>query len=360
MKKKSLRWLRITVLGLAASAQLASAQFFTNSGFGDLIAGFRKTGGNEGNYELLANIGNITNLLALSPGTTVNVSNVTSGVLSDTFPVGNGNIQWSVFSAFHTSTTTWTNSYGIWPQTTVWFTVSPGTNTTTQTTPPTRNSKNSQGALSTRMWSCAFNGENLSSGMGTTNADNNLFVVREPTSADNSGVNTTLDDFITGDLNNPGLGDFGGATIDFSVECTNPASFTSPTRSDFYQACPSGSTTNFEDPITLQTTGNCYFVGYFLMNANGTMTFTRAQSTTNSVPPPAPVLSVARSGSTATISFGTTNGATYSLIYTTGSGITTPRSTWSTLGTSITGTGGATNFTDTTSGGNRFYSVTAH
>jgi hypothetical protein len=358
MKKKSLPWLRIAVLGLVASAQLASAQYFTNSGFGDLIAGFRKTGANEGNYELLANIGNITNLLALSPGTTVNVSNVTTGVLSDTFPTGNGNIQWSVFSAFHTSTTTWTNSYGIWPQTTVWFTVSPGTNTTTQTTPPARNSKNSQGALSTRMWSCAFDAEGLSSGMGVTNADNNLYVVREPTSDDNSGVDTTLDDYIAGDLNNPGLGDFGGDTINFSVECTNPASFMSPTRSDFYQACPYGGSTNSEDPITLQTNGNCYFVGYFLMNPNGTMTFTRAQ--TSSAPPPAPVLSISHSGSTATISFATTNGANYSLIYTTASGIKTPRSTWSTLGTSITGTGGTTNFTDTTSGGNRFYSVTAH
>ena len=139
-KKKHLPWLRIGLLGLVSSAQLASAQYFTNAGFGDLIAGFRKTGVNAGNYELMANIGNVSNLLALSPGPTINIPNITTAVLSDTFPNGNANIQWSVFSSFKTATLTWTTSFGVFPSSTVWYTVSSGTNTTTQTTPPGRNS----------------------------------------------------------------------------------------------------------------------------------------------------------------------------------------------------------------------------
>lgn len=208
------------------------------------------------------------------------------------------------------------------------------------------------------MWSLAFGAETISSQLAVTNADNNSVLVREPVSDD--GTSTTLNDFISDQLN-PAFGDFGGGTINYSVECTNPASFTTPTRSDFYQSCPNSGGTTYTDPITGQTTGNCYLVGYFLMNPNGSMTFTRAQATaTNSVPPPAPVLSMKRSGNASTISFATTNGANYALIYTNSGGLKTPRSTWPILGSSIVGNGGTTNFTDTTTDTTRVYGVVAH
>ena len=206
------------------------------------------------------------------------------------------------------------------------------------------------------MWTCAFDAESISSGLAVTNADNNSVLVREPASDD--GTSTTLNDYIS-DQSTPSLGDFGGATLDFSVECTNPASFTSPTRSDFYQSCPNSGGTTYTDPITGQTTGNCYFVGYFLMNPNGTMTFTRAQTTTSG-PPPAPVLSIHRSGNTSTISFNTTNGANYTLVCTNTSGLSTPRGTWPTVGSPITGNGSPANLTDTTTDPRRVYSVIAH
>ena len=358
-KKKYLPWLRIGFFGLVSSAQLASAQNFTASTNGDLIAGFRKTGGNAGSYELVVDMGSVTNLLAMSPGATVTMSNLTSGVLSDSFPTGNGNLQWSVFSSFKNANAAWTTSFGVFPSSTVWYTFSSGTNTTTQTTPPARNSHSSQGVLDSRMWSVAFGAETISAAPpDVTNADNNSVLVREPTSDD--GSQTTLNDFITGDMNNPGLGDFGGNTINYSVECTNPATFTSPTRSDFYQSCPNSGTTTYTDPITGQTTGNCYFVGYFLMNTDGSLTFTRAQTNSSSGPPPAPVLSISRSGGTSTISFNTTNGANYTLVCTNTSGLLTPRGTWPVVGSSITGAGGPTNFTDTTTDTKRVYSVIAH
>lgn len=75
-KKKHLPWLKIAFLGLVSSAQLASAQYFTNAGYGDLIGGFRKTGSAAGNYELVVNLGNVSNLLALSAGTTITMSNI--------------------------------------------------------------------------------------------------------------------------------------------------------------------------------------------------------------------------------------------------------------------------------------------
>lgn len=79
-----------------------------------------------------------------------------------------------------------------------------------------------------------------------------------------------------------------------------------------------------------------------------------------SAAPPAPSLTVARTGNTSTISFNTTNGATYNLIFTNTAGLTAPRSTWIPLGSPIIGTGGATNFMDTSADPSRVYSVTVH
>jgi PKD repeat protein len=113
--------------------------------------------------------------------------------------------------------------------------------------------------------------------IGVSNADNNTVLVREPVSYSSF----ILTAFI-GDKNFPTNGDFGagGAPLTQSVENWTPASFTSSQRSDFYQVCPVGQT----DPINGLTNGSAYFVGYFLLNPDGTMTFTRASAT-----PPAPV-----------------------------------------------------------------------
>jgi hypothetical protein len=103
------------------------------------------------------------------------------------------------------------------------------------------------------------------------------------------------------------------------------------------------------------------YKGYFTLDlSTGTPHLTFTPSSSASTAPPAPTLTITQSGITNIISFGTTNGATYNLIYNTLSGLTSPRSTWPTLGSSIIGTGGVTNFTDTVTGSGRVYSVTAH
>jgi hypothetical protein len=104
------------------------------------------------------------------------------------------------------------------------------------------------------------------------------------------------------------------------------------------------------------------YMGYLKVDlSTGTphLTFTPAGAPFTA-PPPAPVLTITQSGITSVISFGTTNGATYNLLYNTLSGLTSPRSTWPTLGGPIIGTGGVTNFTDTNVTSGRVYSVTAH
>jgi hypothetical protein len=348
------RWLGISILSLLASSQFVEAQFFTTTGFGDMIAGFRKTGGNKGTYELVVNIGNVTNFLAVPAGSTIPVTAYSTTQLGNAFPNLN-NLQWSVFSTAQANSA-WTNSFGVFPSSTIWYTL-PATNTTTQSIPPTRLSHPNQGTLDQQILGVGNGATSISIALGATNVNNTTNLVREATALD--GSSSTLDDYIS-DAGNPSVGDFGGQIITYTVENTTPASFSSAQRVDFYQSVAASQKLvgTFIDPITGTTNGPAYFVGYFILSPSGTMTFTRATATVT--PPPAPVLTITRTNTTSYISFGTTNGATYNLIFTTLSGITSPRSAWTPIGSAITGNGSRTNFTDTTTDPGRFYSVTAH
>ena len=95
--------------------------------------------------------------------------------------------------------------------------------------------------------------------------------------------------------------------------------------------------------------------GYFKFGSDGSLTFTPAVS----APPPQPQLSVRRTGTTTTISFGTTSGAVYSLYSTNTAGLRSPVANWTLSGTTITGNGGTTNFTDVTTDASRVYRVKA-
>lgn len=348
------RWLGISFLGLLASTQFVDAQFFTTTGFGDMIAGFRKTGANKGTFQLVVNLGNVTNFLAVPAGSTIPVSAYSTTQLGNAFPNFN-NLQWSVFSAAQANSA-WTNGFGVFPSSTIWYTL-PSTNVGTQTTPPTRLTHPNQGTLNQQIQGLEGGASSISIALGATSTNNTTNLVREATALD--GSNQTLDDFIS-DANNAAIGDFGGQIIGYTIENTTPASFTSTQRVDFYQSVAASQKLvgTFTDPITHTTNGPAYFVGYFLLSSSGSMTFTRATATVT--PPPPPVLTITRTNNTSFISFNTTNGATYNLIFTTLSGISTARSSWTTAGGSITGSGGATNFTDTTTDPGRIYSVTAH
>jgi hypothetical protein len=142
----------------------------------------------------------------------------------------------------------------------------------------------------------------------------------------------------------------------FVVENSSLSPFTSPIVSDFFMEVP----LFFPDPLQDNATnGPTSYLGYFTFSPDGSLTFTR-KSNAAAPPPPAPTLSILRAGTTSTISFSTTNGATYSLIYTNPSGLSAPRSAWPMLGSPVIGTGGPTNFVDTTTAADRVYSVTAH
>ncbi|HEY1786643.1 MAG TPA: PKD domain-containing protein [Verrucomicrobiae bacterium] len=266
--------LKLGVLALLALPELAGAQtYFNYNETGDVLAGFRKTGTADTTAnEMVSDLGNVTNYLALSAGTTITITNFTAAQLTYAFANYN-NLQWSAFTTFQPGGIgfTWKTPLGNYPNDTMWLTL-PDTSLTVQTTPPSRQNTGSQ-ANQVRPMLGVGQGAVSISGFSAESPYNTNNVIVEPESYNQYDLTAEI-----GDANNTALGDFGsgGVPLPYSVENTTPASFTSSQRSDFYQLAPSDKT----DPITLQTGATPYFVGYFILNSAGTLTFTRASAVT--------------------------------------------------------------------------------
>ena len=329
-----------TFLGLSAFAQTAAAQVFTY-GANELVLGFRKTGANQGNYYLVADIGAGSTYLNLAPGATMSVPNFTTGQLSDSFTDLN-NLNWSVLGDPG-------SSLSGYPNNTLWLTV-PRTNTAVQSPAPPRLSYAGQQSVKIKILG-VFDGASTISSEIVADGDNTATAVREPVDLEPMA---DLNYFVGGgfDATASTLRD----TWVQNVENTTPASFTSAVRSDLYEIRPltDGQGNPIVDPHTGQSTGAGYYVGYFQLNTDGTMSFTRASV---SGPPPAPQLNITRTSTTSTISFLSANQATYTLYYTNSSGLSQPIANWPSSPTTIIGNGGNKSFIDTSADPNRFYRV---
>lgn len=354
-------------ISLLLFAEIAGAQTYTNSGYGDLMAGFRKTGSHAEPNELVVTIGNITNLLSLTVGTTINITSYSNVQITNMCPDDLNNLQWSVFASVRSHgfpDAPWITSAGSFPPATCWYTL-PRTNVNNQTTPPFRYSYPQQGSLRSAIGGVINGAVGISQSIGVSNLFNNYLLVTEPV-ADGNSLSTSI-----GDRTTPSLGDFGGTTFGYSVENTTPSTFSSAQRADLYQSCataPGPTGVSMVDPTTGQASGQDYYVGYFTLNTDGTMTFTRDTQTVVNNPPPPVLLSIISTGTpsgggdtqvTSTISFGTTNGATYTLYFTNSTGLTSPLTNWPSLG-SLTGDGLTHSFTNSSTDMNRFYVVGGH
>ncbi len=299
MKKSSLKrlGLNLALLAVVALPGVATAQQFVYNATGDVLACFRKmnpTGGDQGNYELVLNLGSATNLLKVSSGSQITLTNVTYSALTNAFMDTAGSepvlaeIQWSATASVplqpgsgRGNNVPWVTPLGAFPANTLWFTL-PATAINVQTAPPSRFGFAVAGNYQVGMAEIGSGAISISGFLGASNANNNAYLVREPDIAYNT---YDLTAFI-GDAANNSLGDFGSSGTSAMpsgvVENKTPNPFTSAQRDDFYMLCPTGTT----NPIT-GSTNDSYFVGYFILNPNGTMTFTRAA--TNSVTPPAVV-----------------------------------------------------------------------
>jgi hypothetical protein len=333
-------------LAMLASADAARAQFFSYSGKGDLLAGFRKPG--VGTYELVVNLGNVTNYLALTPGTTISITNFSPAQLSDAFPSYSG-LNWSAFATF---TGPPNSTYAGYQLDTIWYTV-PRSDFNTPSTPPTRRSTSAQALVLSEIDSIGKGAHTTSVNIGSNYVDNTSMLVKELAS-DSHNLNLSV--FIS-NPQDATIGDFGG-NLPSTAEYTTPTPFNSAVRSDLYQSVPTG----YNDPNSGTTSGAAYLVGYFTLNPAGTMTFTRGSGAVVPNPPPPPqIVGITRVGSLSTIYFTTTNGTyTYGLSYTDSTGLKTPSSNWSVSPNTVVGNGATNSLTDTTTDATRVYRVNVH
>ncbi len=334
------RWSPFLLAACLVMPEAANAQYYT-SGFGDVNLGFRKTNP-SGNYELVVNAGNITNLLAKTPGSVTTITSFSASQLSDAFSDFN-NLEWSASAGFSTF-----GAWGGFPQNTIWFT-QPRVNASTPSSAPARMSGNAQALVMQRITSIGGNAHSLSIQLGTTGTDNNSTVVREPV-ANSFDYSVQIKSKV-----DPSVGNFQDY-LPSPAENTTPAGFTSqssPSVCDLYQSVP----VNSVDPNTGNTSGAAYFVGFFTLNTDGTMTFTRASA--NAPQPPVPTITAfTRTNTTSYVSFTTTNDAsfTYTLYFTNSAGLTTSVTNWPHSG-AVTGDGSVKTLTDVTTNTARFYRV---
>ena len=271
MKYLGLKLVLLILLGLP---ELAGAQLFSYNQYGDVLVGFRKTGNNAGSYELVADVGSVTNLLLLPPGATTNINDITTTEVTNAFTdTGNfANLQWSVFAAFP-NRSAWATPLGTFPHYTTWYTL-PSTNVNSQTQAPALNYTGESSSVMTSIESIGNSATTIANAIGTASTNNNTFLVREP-------VATYSDKILSVYIGDAGFlgvayGDFGGnnSPLGYVVENTTPSPFSAPQRDDFYELVPSGQT----DPITGPANAAGYFVGYFLLYPSGALTFTSASA----------------------------------------------------------------------------------
>lgn len=237
----------------------------------DLCLGFRKTGSYQGNYECVVDLGPATNYVNLSAGTTINITQYAASQVDPDSFANLTNLSWSVCGYVFT-----TGSPPGYPKSTLWATQArpsfgvPGV-------PASRASSIDQRGASLSIESILQGAVVISSEL-SSNQDNTARFVQEPYSiADGQNYGAFMEDpdYPTiGDLGTSGPLDLNGNFV--NLENTTVAPFTTAVQSDLYELRPSGSA----DPHTGLTNGAGYAVGYFQLNTNGSMTFTRASAVT--------------------------------------------------------------------------------
>jgi hypothetical protein len=355
MKSKNRRiggvWpLPLTGFALLALATIAQGQTFTFTN-NDLTLGFRKNNPYTENYEVVVDIGQASSYFNLSVGTTIPVPGYTPSQLSPGSFASLNNLSWSVFGSYSGS------GYAGYVNDTLWLTV-PRANNAVRSADATRRSYGVQQSVNAQMASIIGDGRaRYISGQLGAGSFNTASFVRESRAA---YANNILSVWMGG-IFNAGLGTLhdtwpasepnGG-----NLEATTPGSFATGTvRSDLYEVRPLKTATGVAvvDPHT-GSSGNAWYIGYFELKPDGTMTFTREATST------APVqvtLSIARTNNVSTILFATANSVTYTLFFTNAAGITAPFSTWPSLPGTFTGDGTTKSFQDSTTDPVRFYHV---
>lgn len=339
----------LAAVGLLALASLAGAQqpFVYNDS--DLCLTFRMVP--DDNNEVVVNLGQASTYVNAPIGTHIPITAFSPSQLASPTFSSLDNLHWAVFGWYISGT-----GYPGYPACTLWVTV-PRSDSNVRSADAVRHSAasqlNTQDPMATILYNAAF----VSKAMGTASDYNNATFVRESV----ADYSTHLQELWMESRANTTLGTLNDTWRDNNLENATYLGFEGSgdvVRSDLYEVRPldDGHGGTVVDPHT-GTSGLAYYVGYFELASDGSMTFVRESASTAPNPPPPPTLSITRAGNVNTISFVSSNSATYTLCYTNAAGLSAPVSNWPSLPDALTGNGTMQSFQDTTTDPMRFYSV---
>lgn len=293
----------------------------------DLLLVVRQTGNA---FDLVVNLGKVTQFTAVPPGTSVPITALTTTQLSAAFPNLN-DLSWSVTAANRPPVDP------AYPLQTIWATA-PRLDAATAAPAWLRKGQFVQGNAASQISALGVNAA-LTSSLLPGGPNNSATAVVLPISAAYPIAPVIGSD-----------GNFAG-TFQGRVESVTPSDFdTHPgivSRADLIELAPGTSAAG-----TLNQPGR--FLGYFEFKPDGSLTFVSPTSA-----PPAPTITgITRQGGTTTVSFNSVSGIQYRLRRTDASGLTTPIASWSLQGTTP-GTGSVASFQDTSADSIHFYAIEA-
>jgi hypothetical protein len=319
---------KVCASAVLALAVAANAQTFSYNN-GDLLVGFRLTAG--GNNDLVVKAGTASSFTNLAPGTTLPIANFSGTLLKNAFGTTN-NLSFSAFGCFD-------GSYPDVAQQNTLFMTAPRPDNNTQSSPWRRWYASAQGSARSKIDGAGLGAFYIGSALpASVNTNQPNYLIEDETwnVSPNFSYNSML-----------GVsGDWGGFFNDLTEQSTS-ATFTSdgvPVRAELYWIVPGG---NFiSHPPSA-------YLGYFELTTSGALTFN--VPVTGAVTTPV-ITSITRVGSLTTVNFTTGGSGTYTLRAS--STLTTPKASWSTLG-SVSGNGAVQSLTETITTTPRFYMISA-
>lgn len=299
----------------------------------DLIAGFRQPGAT---YDLVVNLGSVTNLVSLAAGQTIQFNQVTPAQFGNAF-AKLGGLAWSVSCAVGS-----TNESGLHPAQTLWLTRMRD-EANTMATPWARGTASAQAQTVGRVKAVGINARNYAaSGLQPEDPLFNTPAVL----VIGAGHRDSYGEFVGPNGN---WGNFQG-----NVEARTPGSFEGAqvSRLDLFELVPA--------PSPFPTQAGVH-LGYFEFRPDATLWFTRAGASPTAPIPRPTILSVSRTEGTTRLTVSTTNDVTvlYTLLYTNLAGLNAPLERWPRALQSTPGTGSPVVLDDVTADPSRVYAVQA-
>jgi hypothetical protein len=315
-----------TVVGVVASINCVvaclAADFNTTSTPGEVLIGFRKSGGAN---NLVVDAGSLASFTNLAPNTRITISTYTGTQLAQ---VGTNSVSWSAFAYYNS---------GIFCSTVARSVIG------TQASPYGAQSAAAQKNVTSQMDNVQ-QGANYNYTLNGPPANSTATAVVESSSSASYLYGYSYTDGILGVI--PDTANWGGTSL-WYPENTTAANFTtagSVARSDFYLVPPTGG-------------GAVTYLGYFEFNTNGVMSYV-AYPITYTAPSVPVIKGITRTNNVTTVSFTTGASGTYTLrgTNTLASGVN--RTNWPAIA-SLTGNGLTNSLSHTTTNAAYVYVITA-